>query len=206
MQFIKYCGFTREEDIRFAMNLPIQAIGYIFHKPSKRYITPEKAKGFSKMLQESAIEKIGIFVDTPAEEIRRTIEIAQLDRIQLYKPLLMDTLFGEIPILKAYQIREAKELEKIEEPQGEDLLLLDSFHPEQKGGTGHTFDWTILKEFRHLPKTIIAGGIREENIETLLSEFQPMGIDLSSGIEIAPGIKSPQKMKTFIQKIKEVIQ
>jgi phosphoribosylanthranilate isomerase len=201
--FVKYCGFTREKDLEFAISCNIDAVGFIFYKKSKRYISPERALQLIKNTNSKNVLKVGIFFDSTANEILEVSKIAGLDRLQIYDPKLFNELNKSYPIIRAYQIKSEQDLKKIENPQKNDLLLLDSFHDIEKGGTGHTFDWRFLKQFPYLSKTLIAGGINSSNIKNLLDSFQPYGIDVSSGIEISPGIKSETKMNELITKINQ---
>ncbi len=200
--FIKYCGFTRKKDIIFAAACNIQAVGFIFYSKSKRYITPQKAAELGECIQDPKIKKIGIFVGSSISEIKETVHTARLDMVQIYESDLFEEVHNFIPVIRAYRIKDKHDIETIPDcPEG-DLILLDSFHPTAAGGTGHVFNWNYLKKFPYLSKTLIAGGINIKNIELLLEELSPFGIDLSSGIEDAPGKKSGEKMRVLAEKIK----
>ncbi len=202
--FIKFCGFTRPDDIEAVRDLPVSAVGFVFYPGSRRYISPRKAIDLSRMLHLSGKEKIGVFVESPADEIIDICQCVNLDRIQLYDPSLFGILQGYLPLIRSYRIREAADLEKITEPGRDDLILLDAFRPDQYGGTGESFDWRYLKDFPYLDRTIIAGGINEGNLARLLRTVSPYGLDISSGIEEAPGKKSAALMRQILQLLNEV--
>lgn len=202
--FIKFCGFTSEEDLQAAAVFPISAAGFIFYEKSKRYISPETAKKISAVLNGKNIYRVGIFVDSSIEFIKSASEIARLDYIQLYDPGLIKSLRGFRPMLVSYRIRRKDDLKKIVRPDEGSLILIDSYHPDFYGGTGEKIDWNFLGEFEYIDKTIIAGGINEQNVELLLNSIRPYGIDISSGIEVSPGKKSVDKMESIIKKINGV--
>ena len=202
--FIKFCGFTRFEDLEFAVSLPITAVGFIFYKNSKRYIEPQKAINLINYAKEKGKLTVGIFVEKDSKLIEEIALFLKLDYLQLYFHKNIENLEKKFNIIYAYRINLYDDLKNIKIPKEKNLLLLDSFHKSEFGGTGKTFNWKLLKNLPYLNKTIIAGGINENNIQELLSLISPMGIDVSSGIEISPGIKSREKMSNLINKILEV--
>ncbi len=199
--FVKYCGFTRIEDVQFAAGLPLSAAGFIFHRPSKRCISPEKAAELGSVLKKRGIKTVGVFVRQTAQEIREMSEKAELDMLQLYDHCVAQQLTSFLPILYAYRVREESSPDEIIVPPAPHFLLLDAFHPAEYGGTGERFDWKFLEHFASLERTIIAGGINHSNVKDLLSYCYPYGIDVSSGIEKEPGVKDHQKMGALINNI-----
>ena len=202
--FVKFCGLRCKQDIITAIDIGVSAVGFIFYEKSKRYISPDKASHLSRMLSGSPIAKVGVFVDASADEIKEVSSMAGLDYIQIYDHQIIPSLRGFRPLLIAYRIRNAEDLERVASPGGGDLILLDSYHPAQYGGTGTPFQWECLKEFSHLDRTVVAGGIDQHSLPELLRIITPFGIDVSSGIELEPGIKSDSKMKSLIATLKEV--
>jgi phosphoribosylanthranilate isomerase len=202
--FVKFCGFTREEDIRFAAQLGIDAVGFVFYKKSKRYITPEKAAGLRAVIPEK-IYCFGIFVETPAEEIEEIACKVPLDYVQLYDHSLYNEVQQVKPVALTYRIEREEDIATIKKPEGNNLILLDSFHPAEKGGTGERFNWDYLQDYPYLKRTIIAGGLNSKTVPQLLETITPYGLDISSGIETEPGIKSQEKMHTLMHIIKEAI-
>jgi phosphoribosylanthranilate isomerase len=201
--FIKFCGFTRREDIEAVRDMPVSAIGFVFYRGSERYITPEHAGDLSEMLQSTGIMKTGVFVGYGADEIIEISNIAGLDCLQIYDPTLYTDLAGLMPIILCYRIKKTGDLNHIPLPRDGDMLLLDSYDPDVYGGSGAPFKWKLLEGYPHIDRTIIAGGLNESNVHQLLETIKPFGIDISSGIEISPGVKSIEKMKSLIKILEE---
>jgi phosphoribosylanthranilate isomerase len=202
--FVKFCGLRYKQDIITAIEIGVSAVGFIFYNKSKRYISPDKVSHFSHILSGSSIAKVGVFVDASVEEIKGISSTAGLDYIQIYDHELIPSLRGFLPLLIAYRIRDAGDLDRVVPPEGGDLILLDSYHPVKYGGTGTPFKWEYLKEFPYLNRTVVAGGIDQHSLPELMRTIIPFGIDVSSGIEFEPGIKSDSKMKSLITTLKEV--
>ena len=198
--FVKFCGFTRAEDIETAALLPLSAIGYIFYDKSERYIKPEKAAEFSDILKGTGILKTGVFVNNGIDEIKKISDTAKLDIIQVYDTETAAALKGFLPVIEAFRIKDRNDL------PGKctgDFILLDSFSDMEYGGTGKVFSHDLLKDYPLLSKTIAAGGINSKNIKKLIKEITPFGVDISSGIEITKGIKSSEKMRKIFSEIME---
>lgn len=198
--FVKFCGFTRAEDIEAAALLPLSAIGYIFYDKSERYIKPEKAAEFADILKGTGILKTGVFVKSSIDEIKKISDIAELDMVQVYDTETAAGLKGFIPVIEAFRI---KNEEHMPGKCSGDFILLDSFSTMEYGGTGKAFSHDILKGYPLLSRTIAAGGINSNNIKKLIKEITPFGVDISSGIEISKGIKSSEKMRKIFSEIME---
>ncbi len=201
--FIKFCGFTRAKDVEFAAALSISAVGFIFHPPSKRNVSPDQALELGALLKDTGILKVGVFVYQSASEIKDIAEQAGLDMLQIYNHGLAGDLKSFRPLLFAHRIRENTSSEEIFFPSPPHLLLLDAFHPLEHGGTGDSFNWDFLDQLPSLDRTVIAGGITPHNVRVLLTHRRPYGIDISSGIESSPGIKDHKKMAAFIKTVQE---
>ena len=204
--FIKFCGFTRAEDVEAACALPISAVGFVFYIHSRRSIEPGKAAQLSRIAHRAGVQCAGVFAGRSEAEIRAICETADLDLIQLYEHELIPALHGFRPIIAAHRVTSSADCAAIEPPLPGDCVLLDRRAEGSLGGTGKGFDWNCLKDFALLDRAIIAGGINEENAASLLDEHRPYGIDLSSGIEDFPGLKSTEKMKAFMKKINMVMK
>lgn len=198
--FVKFCGFTRPEDIVDAAFLPVSAVGYIFYNKSERYITPEKGAEFSEILKGTGILKTGVFVNSSIDEIKKTSDIAKLDMVQVYDRKTASALKGFLPVIECFRI---KGKEDIPEDCHGDFILLDSFSSKEYGGTGISFCHNLLKNYPLISRTIAAGGINSSNIEKIIRETEPFGVDISSGIETSRGIKSSEKMGKIFSIIME---
>jgi phosphoribosylanthranilate isomerase len=202
--FVKFCGFTRECDVDEAVGCGVNAIGFVFYDKSPRYIAPKKACDLVSILRGSGIKSVGVFVDDDAVRILRIVEMVGLDYVQVYSVDVMQQLQKYIPTIMAYRVADDVGFARVMMPRN-GLLLFDSFSKASFGGTGFAFNWNGLRNFPHLDATIIAGGLHVGNVGNLLSIIRPFGVDVSSGIEEKPGIKSAAKMKEFMKRIKEAL-
>lgn len=199
--FVKFCGFTRVEDILAANELPVNAAGFIFYNKSPRYIDPQKARELIGKL-DTGIARVGVFVDGNSTEIYNIANTLKLDFLQLYNYQNVTELADLIPVIAAYRPTSILEITDINYDKS-NLVLIDAFSAKGFGGTGESIADDLLKSVTKPEKTILAGGINIDNAVSLINKFNPYGIDLSSGIEDSPGIKSAEKMKSFIMKMKE---
>jgi phosphoribosylanthranilate isomerase len=192
---VKICGITQPEQGQAIAALGADTLGLICVPASPRYVEPERIGQISAVLPKS-VARIGVFMDTAIDEIVRVVTIGQLTGVQLHGiestedcQTLRDRL-PTIEIIKAFRIRRPWELDMAAAyTPVVDWLLLDAYHPDMGGGTGKTLDWSTLQSFQPEKPWFLAGGLRPDNIATALQLVQPDGIDLSSGVEIAPGQK-----------------
>ncbi|MBN2434372.1 MAG: phosphoribosylanthranilate isomerase [Spirochaetes bacterium] len=198
--FCKYCGFTRKEDVDFAVSLKVDAIGLVFYPGSKRYIDASTAAKITSRVS-SSIMKVGIFVNESIDVINDVSKNAGLDYVQLFAAEKTKAARIEYPVLLSYRIENSLDFEKID---CKGPFLLDALSLKGEGGTGESFDWTLLKDFKLINKTIIAGGVNCDNLNELFQIAKPYGVDLSSGLEDSPGIKSHKKMEQFKKRLEEL--
>ncbi len=201
MFFVKICGITNYEDALLCTKLGASALGFIFAM-SKRRITAEDARLIISRLPEN-VEKVGVFVNESPTNILKIADYAGLTCLQLHgdeSPAMCEMLGNYLPVIKAVKIN----------PEGERLpnlrytawkLLLDTHIQGTDGGSGKSFNWEILAGL-NLKDIIIAGGLGAQNIDLLLSRFQPFGVDLSSSLEAFPGKKDPDRLQLFFHKLK----
>lgn len=209
--WIKICGNTSLADARLAAEAGADALGFVF-APSPRRITTGEAAQIIAALPET-IEKLGVFVDAPAEEILATVAEAQLTGVQLHfdappslTARLRAALGPEKKILRVLHFDPAIETineEKIADPSI-DALLVDSRTKTAVGGTGQPFDWmaasqTLFRAARAQgTRLVVAGGLTPGNIAEAIQILAPWGIDAVSGVEAAPGKKDPAKLRAFL--------
>ena len=198
--WIKFCGITRLEDAQYALELGADAIGFVFAN-SPRQIFVEQAQKIA--LKIHGIKTVGVFVNDRLENVKAIQKACNLDFVQLHgeEPPEYCSQFGA-SCIKAFRIGKISDLEKIQLYPNALKVLLDAFVPNQRGGTGKTIDREVLKNIAEPNRTILAGGLTPNNIDSILSTIKPFGVDVSSGIEKNPGIKDKQKMKNLIDKIK----
>ena len=195
---IKICGITQADQAQAIAHFGATALGFICVEQSPRYITPEQIRELTTL---QPTDRVGVFVDASIKEIERVAAIAQLTAAQLHgneSPQFCQQLRAALPmleIIKAFRVRNAATLEQTRSYENcVDALLLDAYHPNVTnpgllGGTGKTLNWDSLKHFRPHCPWILAGGITPDNVLDALQQVQPDGIDLSSGVEVAPGDK-----------------
>lgn len=201
--FVKICGFTRGDDIAAVRDTPVNGIGLIFYRKSPRNCSMEQAESVIGAMKGLPVKKAGVFVDTEENEVRRTADRLDLDFLQLYDMDMADRLSGFRRIIRVHRVETGEDVSAIPAPMGDDLLLLDTMKKGLYGGTGHAFDWNILRDFPYIHRTIVAGGVGAENLREFLDTVRPFGVDICSGSEKSPGVKSPEKIHAIIQILKE---
>jgi len=191
---VKICGITRPEDALLAESLGASALGYIFYPKSPRYIEPEKASSLTSVLG-PFIGTVGVFVDEDLETVNEIIETAGLTAVQLHGSETPDycARIKCATVIKAFRVGSNFDLSKLKQYAGY-TLLLDAYSKDSHGGTGKTFDWRIAREAVKLGRVILAGGLNESNVREAVDAVKPWAIDISSGIEISPGIKDHDRM------------
>ena len=202
---VKICGITRLEDARLAAELGAWAVGFILYPRSPRFILPSAVRGIVDALPAS-LEKVGVLVNPTAEEARAAAKIAGLTRLQFHgdeSPELC--LAAGYPGLKALRLTRAEDLARVAAYRGFDLLI-DAPAPEGvHGGTGTRADWVLAAQVRAYltagQRFWLAGGLRPENVGAAMSSVAPDGLDVSSGVESAPGVKDPELLRALFKSL-----
>lgn len=201
--FVKICGITNLADAQHAVRCKADAIGFIFYEPSDRYISPSDAASIVAHLPEH-ISKVGVFVEADQRYVHEVIARVQLSAVQLYGSEGADDLIGyETSVIKVFRIKPDFDVETMRN-YVVDAYLLDTHSETRYGGTGRTFDWNIAVKAKEYGRIILSGGLTPENIEAAVRFVQPYGVDVSSGVEVFPGKKDPEKVRNFIAKAKNV--
>ena len=197
---VKICGITNLEDALVAAYLGADALGFIFAKESPRAVTPDAARDIIKKLPPLMVT-VGVFVDTPQEEILSIIEQTGIRCVQLHgNELPTDYSKINIPIIKAFRVKEHFQV-SIREQFPAAAYLLDTYVKETAGGTGKSFDWNIALKAKAFGRIILAGGLTPENIGDAITKVCPYGVDISSGVESAPGKKDKRKLQQLFNAI-----
>jgi phosphoribosylanthranilate isomerase len=193
---IKICGLTKIEQARRIAISGATDLGFICVPSSPRYLTLPQLGAIIADL-DGLVNTVGVFADVSVAEIDRIVTQTNLDTIQLHgmeSVAFCEQLRRALPdkeIIKAWRVRSTQDLELVRAySQVVDSLLLDAYHPQALGGTGQTLDWGQLQGFQPSIPWLLAGGLTPDNICTALSQVDPDGIDLSSGVEISPGNKN----------------
>ncbi len=190
----KVCGITREADARAAERLGVWALGFVF-APSKRRVTPEQAAAIGARLG-PFVARVGVFVDAPPGEVLEVARRARLSAVQLHgdePPEWAEELRRHLPVIKAVRLSGPPGPELAAYPA--DALLVDGPRP----GSGEAYDWSWLEPLTDRPRLIVAGGLTPERLPELFARVCPYAVDVSSGVEAAPGIKDPARLEAFLQ-------
>jgi phosphoribosylanthranilate isomerase len=197
----KICGITNLSDAQAAAVHGASAIGFIFYEKSSRAISIEDAKFISRHLSND-ISKVGVFVNHDKAFIEKAIRSASLNIIQLHgdeTPSFCKQF--EVPVLKALRIKDKASLSVMDQYNVAGFLL-DTFSTKQYGGTGETFDWSLLNGKLETP-IILSGGLNPDNILDAIDSVNPAAIDVNSGVEISPGKKDHQKINLLFKNLKD---
>ena len=195
----KICGITNLDDANVAVENGASAIGFIFYEKSPRTISINNAKSISKHLPKT-IARVGVFVNHEKDFIHEAISKVPLDMIQLHSDETPDFCNQfDVPILKALRIKNEASL-SIMDQYDVAVFLLDTFSNDQYGGTGETFDWSVLNRKFKTP-IILSGGLNPENILDAIDAVNPSAVDVNSGVESSPGKKDFNKLKSLFKNL-----
>ncbi len=197
---IKVCGITRLEDALAASELGVDAVGFVFYDKSPRYIEPAKAAAIIRQLP-PFVSAVGLFVNPSQASISNVLKSVPLGVIQLHGDETPEFCqLQERRVLKAISVSDSSDLKRAS--NYDCPLLLDAKAPAGVyGGTGTAFDWSLLKGFEHNYPLTLAGGLNSANVRGALAIRQWFALDVSSGVEISPGIKSADKMRAFVETV-----
>jgi len=199
---VKICGLTRDEDVKAAVAAGADAIGFVF-TASPRRISIDTAIRLSSYVPKGVL-RVGLFLDQDRSEIDQVINSVSIDVLQFHGSETEQEccVFG-LPWLKAVAMENAESAKQAEsEYPGAMGLLLDSHATGKRGGSGKVFDWSLS---RPIAKPIwLAGGLNSANVAQAIHVVRPFAVDVSSGVEAAPGIKDASRIRTFIKAVRKV--
>jgi len=197
----KICGITRPEDAIAAVEAGADAIGLVFYEPSPRYVTIERAKQICDSVP-AFVSIVALFVDAEPEYIQKVCVELPVTLLQFHGSEEAEQCEGfGIPYIKAVSVRQRQDVLNAElaHPNAKGILV-DTYKQGVAGGTGETFDWSILPD--NCEKALIlAGGLNPQNIRSAIEKVKPYAVDVSGGVETAKGIKSSQLINQFIQEV-----
>lgn len=198
---VKICGITRPEDGRLAAQLGADAIGLVFYGPSPRFVAPDTARVVVAALP-AFVTTVGLFVDASPDQISETLAKVPLDVLQFHgNESAADCVRWGRPWIKAVRMRDDVDLSVVaDEYAGASALLLDAWQPGKPGGTGTTFDWSVIPQTIGLP-VVLAGGLSPDNVRDAIMRVRPWAVDISGGVEAEKGIKDPEKMNRFMSAV-----
>ncbi len=198
---IKICGITNLDDATAAVAAGADALGFVFHRDSPRYVTPAVAKQIIGTLPPLVIP-VGVFVNEELKAVRELMDECGLGLAQLHGEETAGYCQDLArPVLKALRIKDRSSLLALAEYRGRAGVrgfLLDAFSKESYGGTGLRADWNLAAEAARAAHVILAGGLNQDNIGEAIRSVRPYGVDVSSGVEASPGRKDHLKIRAFI--------
>ena len=197
---VKICGITRRQDAEFAVEMGVDALGFVFYSPSPRAVTIAQVKDIIEGLP-PFVSIVALFVDASEEEVNNCLSELAIDIVQFHGDESAEYCeqFNK-PYMKAIRMKEGVELTELAERYSSaSALLLDSYQPGIPGGTGQAFDWSMIKDIDK--PIILAGGLTVDNIAMAIEQVQPYAVDISGGVEQSKGIKEQQKVRDFMQEV-----
>jgi len=199
---IKICGITRSEDALAAARAGADAIGLVFYPPSPRFVDIEHAAQIAAVLP-PFVTTVGLFVNADSETIAEVVERVGIDLIQFHGNECPDYCAAHgRPWIRALRMKEGidldSEAERFSSSRG---LLLDAYRPGVPGGTGETFDWERIPAGL-AGRLVLAGGLNPENVTRAVALTRPWSVDVSGGVESAPGLKSADLMARFVDAVR----
>ncbi len=200
MMKIKICGITNSNDALACAAAGVDMIGLNFYEQSPRYIRPDWARTIARTLPLST-QAVGIFVDTPVEEIRRVARDVGLRMVQLHgseSPEMCAELARDFEIIKALRIHGGFDAQRASAyPMC--TILLDTYDERIAGGTGDVGDWELARATKKFAsRLILAGGLSPENVAQAIATVNPDGVDVCSSVESAPGVKDLGRIRQFV--------
>jgi phosphoribosylanthranilate isomerase len=199
---VKICGITNVADAQAAAEAGADMIGLMFYDKSPRHITLATAVEISRALSPFVL-RVGVFVNPAEAQVTRAISECNLSLLQFHGDETSEfcTQFG-LMSMKALRVRDAESLKQLEKFQT-DAFLLDAHSQSGLGGTGEKFNWDLAVEAQKFGKPIfLAGGLTPENVGDAVKKVRPFAVDVSSGVESAPGKKDAGKMRAFIEAVR----
>ncbi len=202
---VKICGITSPEDALTAVEAGADALGFVFYKESPRHIFPEEAARIINLLP-PFVQAVGLFVNEAPEIVNQVSRNCRLGLVQLHGDETPDYCRKiEQRVMKAFRVRSLTCLDPIADYRMSGCLL-DAYSPSFYGGTGKSFNWEIAREASTRGhRIVLAGGLTPDNVAEAIRQVRPYAVDVSSGVESAPGRKDADKVREFIRNAKEAL-
>lgn len=207
---VKVCGITNLGDALAAVAAGADELGFNFYPRSPRYVEPSKAREIVARLPPGVLS-VGVFVNEESAAVESVVKVSGVGAVQLHgdeSPPYCESLSGlpGLRVIKALRVGEGFTPEGAAEFPVE-AILLDSFSAAARGGTGHTFDWSLARRTRTLvARLYLAGGLTPENVAAAIAEVAPYAVDVCSGVEARPGRKDPARVSRFLAAVRSVVK
>ena len=194
--FIKVCGLTRQADALVAVEAGATALGFVFWPQSPRFVSPATARAIVSTLP-PGILSVGVFVNETVDGIRAAVAASGIGMVQLHGDEGSSYAAAlACPLIRACGVDEAEAA--IAAWPGDVTLLVDARDPVRRGGTGRQVDWSRAAVIAQRRRMLLAGGLTPENVSAAIRAVRPYGVDVSSGVEAAPGVKDAGKVARFV--------
>lgn len=210
MTAVKICGLSEPDTLRAAVESGARFVGFVFYPPSPRNVSFDIAWNLARTVP-TGVRSVGLFVDPNDALLAHILTGIQLDMIQLHGDETPERVAEikakyNMPVMKAMRVETAADLETAPGYEAvADWLLFDAKVPgDLPGGTGHSFDWTILKGQSFQKPWMLGGGLNAQNVTEALSVLKPDAVDVSSGVESTRGVKDAGKIKAFIEAVRKL--
>ena len=211
MTDVKFCGMTREEDVREAARLGAAYVGAIMTESARR-VAPERARDLFATLEGSTVKRVGVFGDEPVAEVIHACRITGVDVVQWHGAAALESEFERlkrelgVELWRVVRVGPSGLRRHRSAFDGTDGILLDTFVKGALGGTGSSFDWQSVANDVRLRRVghrlIVAGGLRPDTVRKAVDQLSPDVVDVSSGVESAPGVKDHQRMADFMAAVR----
>ena len=197
MTRVKVCGIRRRADAMLAVELGAAALGFVFWPRSPRAVTAEQVRDIADGLP-AFVSRVGVFVNQPPAEVFDTAARAGLTGVQLHgDENAAEYADAPLPVIKALPVGKGFTLSAVQDVPARVTVLLDAHDPIRRGGTGRVIEWTVAAAAARLRPVILSGGLTPDNVRSATDAVRPYAVDVSSGVEAAPGIKDEVKLRAF---------
>lgn len=203
---VKICGVTNWPDARCACDAGADFLGFNFYRRSPRYIDSVRARAIVRRLPKGTAS-VGIFVNEPEDDLVRIARSVGLKYAQLHgdeTPAAVSRLRRALPtvrIIKAIRVRKTLRVKQLSRFRDAAAILLDGFDGRRPGGTGKTFDWSLVARANERARIFLAGGLTPENVAEAIFSVRPYAVDVCSGVEASPGKKDRAKIKALMRAV-----
>lgn len=216
---VKICGLTRLEDAEAALDAGADYLGFVFHPPSPRFIEPARAGelinhlGTCGRLADGRARCVGLCVNLTSKQMNEAAALSGIDLLQVYGNPDPEDLTALVPecfmAVRPRSLAEASELAgrygAVSRGTGPGLLV-DSYSRKAWGGTGEQADWALVRTVTaSVPRTMLAGGLAPDNVAQAVAQAEPWGVDVSSGVEAAPGLKDVDAVRAFVNRARQAV-
>ena len=197
---VKICGITRDEDAQAAIRAGADAIGFVMWPASPRAVSASQAAGIAA--EAGMVARVGVFVNPTRDEVVEAVRHARLDAVQLHGDERVDDFLGcGAPLIKAVKLGSDADVDRALALPAEVAVLVDTVDADRHGGTGRIANWALARSVASRRRVMLAGGLNPANVGQAIAEVRPWAVDVSSGVERAPGLKDPAAIVAFCEAV-----